>query len=67
MSRSRTLRTYEGEAVTVTFDAALCIHAEACVRGGTANPPFCDGTHTRVGFAPCDPSPASGSGTAAPA
>jgi uncharacterized Fe-S cluster protein YjdI len=141
---SRTLQTYEGDEVTVTFDSRLCFHSEECVRalpavfdpsrkrwirpdaagaeavvaavarcpsgalrawrpgeakgappatevlvtvsadgpllvqgplrivnaegetiatadaasfcrcGGTANPPYCDGTHTRIGFTkPC--------------
>jgi uncharacterized Fe-S cluster protein YjdI/CDGSH-type Zn-finger protein len=140
MKSSRTLQTYEGKQVTVTFDRSRCIHSEQCVHrlpavfdparrrwirpdaaspedviaavagcpsgalrayrggevalptapgetavtvshagplllrgnlrivneagetiatgeaaalcrcGGTANPPFCDGTHTRIGF-----------------
>ena len=33
MSPSRALQTYEGEAVTVTFDPGLCIHSEECVHG----------------------------------
>ena len=33
MSPSRALQTYEGEAVTVTFDRSLCIHSEECVHG----------------------------------
>jgi uncharacterized Fe-S cluster protein YjdI len=33
MSPSRPLQTYEGDAVTVTFDPNRCIHAEECVRG----------------------------------
>ncbi len=31
MSPSRALQTYEGEAVTVTFDPVRCIHSEECV------------------------------------
>jgi uncharacterized Fe-S cluster protein YjdI len=31
MSPSRALQTYEGKAVTVTFDPTLCIHSEECV------------------------------------
>jgi uncharacterized Fe-S cluster protein YjdI len=31
MSPSRALQTYEGRAVTVTFDPTRCIHAEECV------------------------------------
>jgi len=144
MTTARTLQTYQGEEVTVTFDPNLCIHSEECVHalpavfdpnrkrwirpdaagadavmaavarcpsgalrtrrhgeadpardaqevvvtvsadgpllvrgplriqntagetiatadaasfcrcGGTANPPYCDGTHTRIGFTkPC--------------
>lgn len=33
MSSSRALQAYEGEEVTVTFDARLCIHSEECLRG----------------------------------
>jgi uncharacterized Fe-S cluster protein YjdI len=33
MSPSRALQTFEGEAVTVTFDPRLCIHSEECVHG----------------------------------
>jgi uncharacterized Fe-S cluster protein YjdI len=33
MPTSRALQTYEGDAVTVTFDPGLCIHSENCVRG----------------------------------
>ncbi len=47
MSPSRTLQTYEGEEVTVTFDPIRCIHSEECVHG---LPAFCDGSHTRMGF-----------------
>jgi uncharacterized Fe-S cluster protein YjdI/CDGSH-type Zn-finger protein len=33
MKPSRTLQTYEGKEVTVTFDRSRCIHSEECVRG----------------------------------
>lgn len=33
MKPSRKRQTYEGTSITVTFDRALCIHAEECVRG----------------------------------
>jgi uncharacterized Fe-S cluster protein YjdI len=32
MPSSRALQTYEGDAVTVTFEPRLCIHSEHCVR-----------------------------------
>ena len=30
---STRLQTYEGDAITVTFDPSLCIHSGKCVRG----------------------------------
>jgi uncharacterized Fe-S cluster protein YjdI len=30
---STRLQTYEGDAITVTFDPTLCIHSGKCVRG----------------------------------
>jgi uncharacterized Fe-S cluster protein YjdI len=33
MSPSRALQSYEGQAVTVTFDPTRCIHSEECVHG----------------------------------
>ncbi|MGH7581265.1 MAG: CDGSH iron-sulfur domain-containing protein, partial [Gemmatimonadales bacterium] len=39
------IRNAAGETIATADAAALC----RC--GGTANPPYCDGTHTRIGFA----------------
>jgi uncharacterized Fe-S cluster protein YjdI/CDGSH-type Zn-finger protein len=45
-----------GETIATGEAAALC----RC--GGTANPPFCDGTHTRIGFCAKGRPPSGGAG-----